>query len=275
MASQVLEKVRVERPAGALGALVYGLNLSELTPAVSAQARELIIEHHVVSFRGQDLPPRKQQAFAESLGELYYHPAVNGLAEAPGLIEVFNTLRGLECFHQDSTHSTRPPRFSILAARILPPFGGDTLFANQLLAFEALSPRLQELLSGLRAVHKSGEIKKDAEGFQNYSAYQSANEVAVHPVVRTHPDTGRKGLYVNAMYTKHFEGMTEEESAPLLSYIYQHVVHPHFTYRHRWQPGDVTVWDNASVQHAVIADMPEGAKRYMHRATTMDKDPPR
>jgi taurine dioxygenase len=273
MSTDVKEKIRVERQAGALGAHVFDLDLTD--SGNSALARDLILKHHVVCFRGQSITPRQHLAFARSLGEIYVHPSVNGLEECPEIVEVFGTLAQLECFHQDSTHSERPPRFSLLVARTLPPYGSDTHFANQHLAFEALSPNMREMLCSLRAVHRTRQkTPEDAEKYKNYKAYGMANETAVHPVVRTHPDTGRKALYVNGMYTKHFEGMTEEESAPLLQYLYRHCVQPHFTFRHRWRPGDALILDNASVQHAVIADMPAGATRYMHRATTMDEDRP-
>jgi taurine dioxygenase len=150
---------------------------------------------------------------------------------------------------------------SLLLARRVPAFGGDTMFANQHLAFEGLSPALRRVLEGLRAVHTgTAELAKAEKGL-------TPEEVtAVHPVARRHPDTGRRALFVNADYTRHFEGMSAEESRPLLEFLFARACRPEYTWRHHWRVGDLLLWDNASVQHAVVPDVGKGL-RSLHRLT--------
>ena len=259
----------VEPAAGSLGAYVHGFDISRpLDPDAQEFVRELMRQYHVVCFRGQTLTPAQQIAFTRYLGELFIHPMVTGLEGHPEIVEVFGSHKLTECWHQDATHSETPPRFSVLAAREIPPYGNDTQFANQHAAYEALSPGMKRLLDGLRAVHRSAGVTTSNRTF---TATATTGEEATHPVVREHPETGRKALYINAMYGKHFEDMSIEESQGLLDYLTRHCGRADFTFRHRWQTGDVIIWDNASVQHAAISDMPEGTKRYLHRTTTVDE----
>lgn len=262
-------KVRVEPGAGSLGAYIYGFDISQpLDDEGQEFVRKVIRDHHVVCFREQDLTPDQHKRFTSYLGEFYVQPVVDGLEGNPEIVEIFGAAKLTENWHQDSTHSIHPPRFSVLVARQLPPYGNDTQFSNQHLAYETLSPGLQAMLAPLRAVHTTASGQQAGEAL--YRVYTQFNEEATHRVVREHPDTGRKALYVNAMYTRHFEGMTEEESRPLLEYLWRHCGRADFTFRHRWQLGDVLIWDNASVQHAVVGDLPAGTGRYLHRTTTVD-----
>ena len=160
------------------------------------------------------------------------------------------------------------PMGSMLLAREVPPYGGDTLFANQYLAFEALSPTLQGILSGLKAVNSSSKAdvtrtREDRVKEQGEVAKQFAAE---HPAVRTHPETGRKALYVNVGHTTRFAGMTEQESAPLLQFLFEHQVKPEFTCRFQWQVGSLAFWDNRCAQHNPVNDY-HGHRRLMHRIT--------
>jgi len=271
-ALSISRNFRVEPAAGSLGAYVHDFDLSlALDEEQKDQVRSLILEHHVVCFRGQNITPADHVRFTRMLGDFYIHPVVSGLEGHPEIIEVFGAAKLTESWHQDSTHSLRPPRLSILVARTLPPYGNDTQFSNQHRAYDALSEGLKAMLDGVGAVHTTAEPTKRA--LDRASVYGSVFEEATHPAVRTHPDTGRKALYVNAMYTRRFENMTVEESRGLLEYLYAHCGRPDFTFRHRWQPGDVLIWDNASVQHAVIGDMPGGTERYLHRTTTIGEEP--
>ena len=174
-------------------------------------------------------------------------------------------------WHTDTAYLEQPPMGSMLLARELPPYGGDTLFANQYLAFESLSPTLQSILAGLRAVNSSAkaDVSKTREdrikgGDGRDDARQEYN--AEHPVVRTHPETGRRSLYVNVAHTVRFVGMTEEESAPLLQYLHQHQVRPEFTCRFAWEPGSLAFWDNRCALHNPVNDY-HGFRRLMHRIT--------
>lgn len=264
--------IRVEPAAGSLGAYVFGIDLSRpMDAGQMKQLRDLLLTYHVVCFREQDLTPAQHVSFTRSLGDFYIHPVVKGLEGHPEIVEVFGAARQTEAWHQDASHSEQPPRLSILAARRLPPFGNDTQFSNQHKAYDALSDGLKSMLANVRAVHTTGEPTKRA--LDQASGNGPVFEEASHPVIRTHPETGKKALYVNAMYTRRFDGMTVEESRGLLEFLYLHCGRSDFTFRHRWQSGDVLIWDNASVQHAVVGDMPEGTDRYLHRTTTAGKIP--
>jgi taurine dioxygenase len=158
---------------------------------------------------------------------------------------------------------------TLLVAREVPPAGGDTLFANMYAAFETLSPALQRVLEGLRAVHSSAlaDVSKTREDRIRDGGYEEAKEyVAEHPVVRTHPETGRRALYVNVAHTARFAGMTEEESRPLLQYLFEHSVRPELTCRFRWRPGSLALWDNRCAMHNPVNDY-HGYVRRMHRVT--------
>jgi len=259
--------------AGALGAEISGVDLARpLSREEFAEVKRLWLEHLVVFFRNQDLTEKQYMAFAEQFGEPVEYPLVKGIAGFPKIIEVKKLEHERVAFggiwHTDTAYLERPPMASMLLARELPPAGGDTLFANMYLAFESLSPALQKLLEGLKAVNSSTKadasktredrIKTDGAGKQDF--------LAEHPVVRTHPDTGRKALYVNSGHTVRFAGWTEEESAPLLRFLFDFQVKPEFTCRFRWQPGSIALWDNRCAQHNPVNDY-HGHRRVMHRIT--------
>ena len=261
--AEMKSEVVIDRQTAALGACIYGYSLAEAIAANDKSfVQKMILDHHAVCFRDQDLSPAQHVDFSKMLGEFYIQPVVHGLPDHPEIIEVNGTRPFTESWHQDSTHSEFPPRFTILIARTVPACGNDTMFANQHLAYEKLSPRFKELLSTLSGVHYTlspAQNPKDDDGPYRYTEFTS--ETATHPAVRTHPDTGRKALYINDQYTRHFEGMLEDESRPLISYLARHCSQPAFAYRHRWRSGDVLIWDNASVQHAVVGDSPPGTVR--------------
>jgi taurine dioxygenase len=171
-------------------------------------------------------------------------------------------------WHSDTTYLARPPMASMLYAVEIPPYGGDTLFANQYLAYETLSEGYRKLIDGLVGV--SSSLKADASRTREDRLRAAGVEhkalIAEHPVVRTHPETGRRALFVNVGHTTHFRGLTEEESRPLLAYLFQHQVRPEFTCRFRWEPGSLAFWDNRSAQHNPVNDY-HGFRRVMHRVT--------
>ena len=251
----------VRRQAGALGALITGVDLSRPVGDDTFNAiQDAFHEHMVVCIRGQAaMTPEDQLAFAARWGEISIHPYVPSIDGYPGIMRIYDPNPVTVTWHADTTHAARPPALTLLLARVLPPYGGDTMFANAALAYDHLSDGLRSSLDGMRAVHQGTELAASA-GLDEQSV------TTTHPVVRTHPVTGRRALFVNGNYTSHFEGWTPEESRPLLEYLYTQVARPELTYRHRWEVGDLIIWDNRCTQHAVVGDT-GGAERTLHRVT--------
>ncbi len=271
--------MEVRRVAGALGAEVHGVDLGQpLSEDAVAEIRQTWLDHLVIFFRDQPLTPAQFMAFAERLGEPVEYPLLKGLEGYPKITEVKKLEHERVNFggiwHTDTAYLERPPLGSMLLAREVPPFGGDTLFANMYLAYEALSPGLKELLQRLKAVNTStkADASKTREDRVRSSGTGKSEFVAEHPVVRTHPETGRRALYVNAGHTARFAGMTEEESAPLLGYLFQHQVRPEFTCRFVWQPGSIALWDNRCAQHNPVNDY-HGFRRVLLRITLAGDTP--
>lgn len=264
----------IEPIAGALGAEISGLDLSEpLSEETILAVRRAWLEHLVVFFRDQHLSPAQFLAFGRRFGEVIEYPFVKGLPDHPEIIPVLKLEHERVNFggvwHSDTAYLDVPPMASMLVAREIPPYGGDTLFANMYLAYEALSDGLKAMLEGLVAINSSA--KADASRTREDRMKDSAREVkkdyvAAHPVVRRHPETGRRALYVNVAHTVRFDGMTEEESAPLLDYLFRHQTRPEFTCRFRWRPGSIAFWDNRCAQHNAINDY-AGRRRLLHRIT--------
>jgi alpha-ketoglutarate-dependent taurine dioxygenase len=274
--------VQVVPIAGALGAEVEGVDLAaDLDDATVAGLRQAWLQHLVLFFRDQDLPPARFLAFARRFGEPIEYPFVKGLDDVPEIIPVLKLETERVNFggiwHSDTAYLDVPPMASMLVAREVPAAGGDTEFANMYQAYETLSSGMKRLLDGLVAVNSSAaaDVSRTREDRLKDSARPDARKeyTAAHPVVRVHPETGRRALYVNVAHTVRFEGMTEEESAPLLQYLYRHQVRPEFTCRFRWRPGSVAFWDNRCTQHNAINDY-HGHRRVMHRIT-LGGDKPR
>jgi taurine dioxygenase len=267
--------------AGALGAEIAGVDLSEeLDSDTVAAIRAAWLEHLVIFFRGQSLSPGRFLAFARRFGEVIEYPFIKGIEGFPEITPVVKLERERVNFgglwHSDTTYLERPPMATMLIARKVPPFGGDTLFANMYLAYETLSAGMQRLLDGLVAVNSSAkaDVTKTREDRIRDGARSDAKReyIAEHPVVRTHPETGRKALYVNGGHTVRFKDMTEEESAPLLQYLFAHQQRPEFTCRFRWDVGSIALWDNRCTQHNPINDY-HGYRRVMHRVTLAGDTP--
>ncbi len=267
--------------AGALGAELSGVDLSRTLDADTVAAiRRAWLEHLVIFFRDQDLPPAKFLGFARRFGEPIEYPFVRGLEEFPEIIPVMKLEHERVNFggiwHSDTTYLDVPPMASMLIAREVPPAGGDTLFANMYLAYETLSDGMRHLLDGLVAINSSAraDVSRTREDRLKDSARADAKKeyVAAHPVVRVHPETGRRALYVNVAHTVGFEGMTEEESAPILDYLFRHQTRPELTCRFRWRPGSLAFWDNRCAQHNAINDY-QTHRRVMHRITLAGEKP--
>ncbi len=279
---QTSDGLIVRRLAGAVGAEVFGVDLSrDLDDATIAALRAIWLEHGVIFFREQDLPPGRFLALARRFGQVIEYPFLRGLDDYPEIIPVVKLEHERTNFggvwHSDTAYLDVPPMATMLIAREIPPQGGDTLFAGGYAAYAALSDGMKRMLEGLRAVNSSAraDVSKTREDRLRENARSDARKeyAASHPVVRTHPETGRRALYVNRAHTQNFEGMTEEESAPLLSYLFMHQERPEFTCRFRWAPGSLAFWDNRCALHNPINDY-HGYRRVMHRIT-LAGDPPR
>jgi taurine dioxygenase len=273
--------IQVKRIAGALGAEVNGLDLARpLSDQQASALRAAWLEHLVLFFRDQPLMSAQYMAFARRIGQPVEYPFVKGIEGYPEIIEVkkleHETVNFGGIWHSDTAYLEEPPMASMLLARELPPYGGDTLFANMYLAYEALSEGMRRMLDPLTAINSSAraDVTRTREDRLKSDGRSGAKKeyVAEHPVVRTHPETGRKALYVNVAHTARFGGMTEEESAPLLEYLFRHQTRPEFSCRFSWRVGSLALWDNRCTQHNPVNDY-HGYRRLMHRITLAGDKP--
>ena len=267
--------LEVRRVSGAIGAEIRGVDLSgNLPQRLVDEIRSIWLEHLVLFFRDQNLDCAQFMALARRFGRPVEYPLVQGIEGYPEIIEVKKLEHERMAFgavwHSDTSYLEEPPMGTLLLAREVPPFGGDTLFASQYAAFDALSAGMQRLLESLRAVNastKADASKTREDRVREDGRAQARTEyVATHPVVRTHPESGRKALYVNPGHTVRFDGMSEDESRPLLEYLFQCQIRAEVTCRFAWQPGSLALWDNRCAQHNPVNDY-HGYRRVMHRIT--------
>jgi taurine dioxygenase len=281
MLSPAAKTIEVHRIAGALGAEISGVDLArDLDDATIAEIRRVWLDNCVVFFRNQDLPPTRFLALAQRFGEPIEYPFLKGLDGFPEIITVakleHEKINFGGVWHSDTSYLDIPPMATMLIAREVPPVGGDTLFANQYLAYETLSDGMKRLLDGLVALNASAkaDLTRTREDRVRDSKNPQARKdyVAEHPAVRTHPETGRKALYVNVAHTVRFKDMSEEESAPILDFLFRHQIRPEFTCRFHWEPGSIAFWDNRCAQHNPVNDY-HGYRRLMHRITLKGDKP--
>jgi taurine dioxygenase len=258
-------RIEVRPIAGSIGAEIHNVDVSEdLDEATIGDIRKALLDHCVIFFRNQKLDAERHKAFTRRFGEIFIHPNYKGMQADPEIIVITREpgdkkIVG-EDWHADTTMMPEPPMGAILYAIEVPPYGGDTLFANQYLAYETLSDGMKKMLSGMRALHSDRMVagpQANKNAFRATKVREDADwreTVSAHPVVATHPETGRKLLYVNASYTVGFEGMTEAESKPLLGYLLEHGHRPEFTCRFRWETGSIAFWDNRCCKHLAIHD---------------------
>ena len=273
--------MKIRKVAGALGAEISGVDLAAgISPALAAEIRKVLLDHGVIFLHGQKLDPSQFMAFAQAMGQPVEYPFVKGLEGFPHIIEVKKLEHEKSNFggiwHSDTTYLDQPPMGSMLLSREVPPHGGDTLFASQTAAYEALSETMKALLRNLIGISSSAkaDVSKTREDrIKEGGKTEAPKEYrAEHPVVRTHPETGRKALYVNVAHTAGIKGMTDEESAPLLRFLFEHQVKPEFTCRFAWEPDAIAFWDNRCVQHNPVNDY-HGFRRVMHRITLQGDTP--
>ncbi len=278
-------EVEVERIAGACGAVVRGVDLRGAQPADAVeQLRRLLDEHLVICLPDQHLDLDQLERFTDELGGRDLTPFVASVPDRPYVIKVIkepdDQLNFANAWHTDLSYLPAPPAYTVLHAWDVPAFGGDTMWANQYLAFETLPPSLQEQLRSLRATHSAGMAYGTGGYLEKVAGLTSmqilpsedAHDVHTHPVVVRHPRTGRSALFVNPVYTTGIVGMEATESASLLQRLYQHSVHPNFTCRVRWQPHMLTIWDNRCTQHFAINDY-AGQRREMYRTSVRGTEP--
>jgi taurine dioxygenase len=274
--------VKVTRTSRALGAIVSGIDISQDLPRSAIdELGGLLIEHQILFFRGQPISPEAQARFAARFGSLHVHPIYPVLPDLPEILLLDNHAGFLpdnDNWHTDVTFTETPPLAGILAAKRIPSTGGDTLWSSMSAAYEGLSEPMRRFLDGLTAQHSIAK-SFPPERWQNDPAFKARYERAVakhppvnHPVIRTHPVSKRKGLFVNGGFTTHINELSPEESQAVLSFLNAHIARPEFTVRWRWQVDDVAFWDNRVTQHYAIADyLPE--RRTMHRATVNGDKP--
>jgi len=264
--------------ASALGADVEGLDLRKpLDAGVRAQLVEAWQKHLVLRFRDQDLTPDQVIAFSRNFGELERHDNYQGEMRHPDHAELLvvkaNVIRGERVvfgqqWHADLTYTLRPAKGSCLYCQVLPPVGGDTLFSNMQMAYDTLSPKLQSILDRLDAVHDLGNGRSHrAKTPEQKAEVRRRNPPVTQPMVRIHPVTGRKTLFVSEWMCKQIAGMSEEESLGILNYLFAHSTKPEFQFRQTWRVGDVVLWDNCATIHMALADYPAGAARELIRTS--------
>ena len=284
----VQRPIEVQPLAGSLGAELLGVDVAVAQDdATLRELRNALLRYGVIVLRDQKLTREAQLAFARQLGTPEVHPIANGMVEHPELIRVLKPAGERAFFgtswHTDNSFFEKPSSVTILYGETVPPVGGDTIYASMELAYETLSAPMKALLEPLAAVHSAsraydprttGDAKYKGEAPITYSYSDAIYDEVEHPVVRTHPETGRKSLYVNAMFTQRIIGLASHESDALLAMLYAHVARPEFSCRLRWAPGSLALWDNRSVQHYAIDDYVD-FERVMYRVTLEGTRPAR
>lgn len=273
MSYQTIEVTPLSR---SVGAEIHNVDISRgVSDEQFSEVRQAFHDHGVIFLRDQDITPEQHIAFAERWGRININRFFERVDDYPQIAMVRKepdqkaNIGG--SWHTDHSYDVSPALGSILYAKEVPSIGGDTLFSSMYAAYDALSDGLKSTLEGLKAVHSSRHVfGPDANRGEDYNerlhSKELATQDAVHPIVITHPDSGRKALYVNPGFTLHIDGWTMEESEPLLNYLYQHAVKPEFTCRYVWSKGSVGFWDNRATWHLALNDY-HGERRVMHRIT--------
>jgi taurine dioxygenase len=278
-------RIQVKPIAGALGAEISGVDLRTVDDETFKEIKVAWLEHLVVFFRDQSITPEQQISFAKRFGEIHHHPFMKSMDEYPDILEIIkeegDTKAFGEVWHTDQMFNPKPAKATILYAKETPDAGGDTLFANMYLAYETLSEPMKALLDGIKTWNV-GDRKKlmqaDKIGVTPDGRYSGNDKMsakirdpgelqteAAHPLVRTHPETGRKTLYISN-HTQTLDGFKLAEARPILDFLAAHAVEPEFTCRFRWEVGSLAIWDNRCTQHRALNDYP-GKRRRMHRIT--------
>ena len=281
------EHLDVRPVAGSIGAEIHGVNLAELDDRTFAEIHAAWLEHQVVFFRDQDISPEQQIALAHRFGDIHLHPFMRGMDDHPEILEIVKAPSDPRTFgsvwHTDQMFNPKPAKATMLYAKETPAAGGDTMFANMYAAYEHLSPGMQALVAGLKTFNVGDRFKHNGGKSRAERYGQGSNMGAkvrdpgnvvtesTHPLVRTHPETGKKALYIGS-HTQGLHGFDEAEAEPLVEFLREHATRPEFTCRFRWQVGSMAIWDNRCVQHCALSDYPNERRR-MHRITIAGDEP--
>ena len=274
------ERITVTPVSGALGAELGNVDLSNLDDATFEEVRQAFLEYQVVFFRDQKITPDEQIAFAKRFGDIHYHPFMKGMDEHPEILEILkepgDSFTFGAAWHSDQMFNPEPAMATMLYAKETPSVGGDTMFASMYKAYDGLSDAMREMLNGVRGFNVGDRFKQSGGGARK-DRYKGNTAMAgkvrdpgnviteaYHPLFRTHPETGRKGLYMGS-HTQSLEGLRPEESEPILDMLRRHGTRPEYLCRFKWRPGSIALWDNRCVQHYAVPDYDE--RRRMHRIT--------
>jgi taurine dioxygenase len=271
--------ITIRRLSASLGAEISGVDLSRDVPETDFRAIEQAWRDHlIVLFRGQTLTHEQHIAFSARFGALDDHAAIPKFRDPQhhNILPVTNQeIAGRKQpvgrqWHSDLSTTTRPARGSLLRCEVLPPVGGDTMFTNMYLAYDTLSDRMKAIVDGLDAIHDM-TVAKHSRGRDpaDLAEARRRNPPVAHPMVRVHPETGKKALYVSEMTTTGIVGLMDEEAQPILEFLYRHCVQPEFTYRHRWHVGDLLAWDNRCTMHLALSDYDINVPRKLYRTTLL------
>lgn len=257
----IYEKIKVRKVTPRIGAEIFGVDLAKpLDEAVFNEIHAALLENQVIFFRDQDISLDQHKDFGRRFGELHIHPASPAPEGHPEILTIHadaNSKRVAgEAWHSDVSCDAEPPMASILRIHTVPESGGDTMFASMYAAYDALSDPMKQFLSGLTAIHSGEQVYR---GYYQYDQGQredtrKAFPTHEHPVIRTHPETGRQSIYVNSSFTVNIPSLTRQESDALLSFLYAHCARPEFHCRFRWEPGSIAFWDNRCTQHHALWD---------------------
>lgn len=269
--------ISLKRMSGFIGCEISGVDLFDASVAAIAEIKRALSEHLVLVFRNQSNVSRDSHLrLAMNFGDilrLSHFPSTQEHPEIGLVHREANDKKGFfgEAFHCDSTFLKKPPTVIVMRGVELPPFGGDTAFSNLYVAYESLSERMRKLIDGLKVVHSDSRIRSDPEAYEAIGSDIGYRE-AIHPLAVRHPITGRKALFLNPKLSVRFDGMTEDESAPLLNFLLQHLQFLPFTTRVRWEPDTIVVWDNWTASHSAIGDY-QGYRRTLERVTLYGPEP--
>ena len=278
-------RIEVKPIAGALGAEISGVDLRDIDDATFDDIHDAWLEHQVVFFRDQDITPEQQIAFSKRFGEIHHHPFINGMEEYPDILEIIKEESDTRAFgstwHTDQMFNPKPAKATILYAKETPDAGGDTMFVNMYQAYDTLSEPMKAMISGVKTWNVGSRKKlseTDKMGSSTEGRYKGNEKMAAkvrdpgdliteaaHPLVRTHPETRKKALYLGN-HAIGLHGFNDKEARPVIDYLMQHAVQPEMTCRFRWEVGSMAIWDNRCTMHRALNDYP-GKRRRMHRIT--------
>lgn len=271
---------KVQPLAGALGAEILDIDLNKINDSIFEEIYKAFVDYQVIGIPNQNLTPDEYLAFGRRWGEIHHYPYMKGLESHPEILEILKTETDTYAFgnvwHSDGSFTEIPPKATMLYAQELPPAGGDTLFADMYQAYDTLSDKMKNILGSVNGLYVGDQPLK----LGNFSGAKSMKQQdpgktkvhTHHPIIRMHPDSKNKALYIGG-HAVEIEGMTKEESTPILNYLKAHSTRPEFICRFKWSPGAIAIWDNRCTQHYAVDDY-SGFRRRMHRITILGEEAP-